>query len=52
MLCGGVTNKVTQPENTKRALHVQTLEVQNIDSIEGPDATPTVRPMRDAHAGG
>ena len=49
---GGVTRKGIQPGKTQRELHIHTLEVHNRYSIEGPNATPAVQPIRDAHAGG
>ena len=49
---GGVSGKGTQPGKTKIALCVQTLELKNLNSTVGPDATPAVRPMWDAHSDG
>ena len=48
----GVHVKGTQYGKTQRALHVQKLEVPNINSTGGTNATPMVRPMWDAYDGG
>ena len=42
----------TQPGKTQRAFHVPALEFKYCDPKEGHGASPTVRPLWGAHAGG
>ena len=52
MSSGWVPREGTQTGKTHREFYVPELEGKNCNPVGGPGASPTVRPIWDAHAGG